>query len=204
MTAWRIIVGEHLVSEKYWGWKLEASPEWGKERMFHIHMLWLLYPGKNINVASGEKWDEISCSIRMATINNASLWVICFVHKNKLMKYKANHWTVPASSKNRFSRPCETRSCRGPIIYLSSASKAKYLTRASYRWHTNTHRVLKNQQENTKTSSFPKTARDVIKQQLSAAVRPDLTYISLLIIPCIIYHVTNKETLTLLSSSWPV
>ncbi len=26
---------------------------------------------------------------------------------------------------------------------------------------------------------------------------PDLTYISLLIIPCIIYHVTNKETLTL-------
>ncbi len=26
--------------------------------------------------------------------------------------------------------------------------------------------------------------------------RPDLTYISLLIIPCIIYHVTNKETLT--------
>ncbi len=24
---------------------------------------------------------------------------------------------------------------------------------------------------------------------------PDLTYISLLIIPCIIYHVTNKETL---------
>ncbi len=27
--------------------------------------------------------------------------------------------------------------------------------------------------------------------------RPDLTYISLLIIPCIIYHVTNKETLNL-------
>ncbi len=26
---------------------------------------------------------------------------------------------------------------------------------------------------------------------------PDLTYISLLIIPCIIYHVTNKETLNL-------
>ncbi len=26
---------------------------------------------------------------------------------------------------------------------------------------------------------------------------PDLIYISLLIIPCIIYHVTNKETLTL-------
>ncbi len=26
--------------------------------------------------------------------------------------------------------------------------------------------------------------------------RPDLIYISLLIIPCIIYHVTNKETLT--------
>ncbi len=28
---------------------------------------------------------------------------------------------------------------------------------------------------------------------------PDLTYISLLIIPCIIYHVTNKETLNLYS-----
>ncbi len=28
-----------------------------------------------------------------------------------------------------------------------------------------------------------------------ALSRPDLTYISLLIIPCIIYHVTNKETL---------
>ncbi len=28
---------------------------------------------------------------------------------------------------------------------------------------------------------------------------PDLIYISLLIIPCIIYHVTNKETLTLAS-----
>ncbi len=26
---------------------------------------------------------------------------------------------------------------------------------------------------------------------------PDLNYISLLIIPCIIYHVTNKETLNL-------
>ncbi len=174
MTAWRIIVGEHLVvrSTEVGNWKLEASPEWGKERMFHIHMLWLLYLEKNINVASGEKWDEISCSIRMATINNASLWVICFDHKNKWMKYKANHWTVPASSKNRFSRPCETRSCWGPIIYLSSASKAKYLTRASYRWHTNTHRVLKNLQENTKTSGFPKTARDVIKQQLLSSSWP--------------------------------
>ncbi len=30
---------------------------------------------------------------------------------------------------------------------------------------------------------------------------PDLTYISLLIIPCIIYHVTNKETLNL--EPWP-
>ncbi len=37
---------------------------------------------------------------------------------------------------------------------------------------------------------------------------PDLTYISLLIIPCIIYHVTNKETLnlepwTLNHAYWP-
>ncbi len=32
---------------------------------------------------------------------------------------------------------------------------------------------------------------------------PDLTYISLLIIPCIIYYVTNKETLTLtLTLTW--
>ncbi len=30
--------------EKYWGWKLEASPEWGKERMFH--MLWFIWSGK--------------------------------------------------------------------------------------------------------------------------------------------------------------
>ncbi len=30
--------------EKYWVWKLEESPEWGKERMFQ--MLWLLYPEK--------------------------------------------------------------------------------------------------------------------------------------------------------------
>ncbi len=29
------------------------------------------------------------------------------------------------------------------------------------------------------------------------ALRPDLIYISLLIIPCIIYYVTNKETLNL-------
>lgn len=50
-------------------WKLEESPEWGKERMCHV--FWLLYPEKNLNVASGEKWDKISCSIRMATINNA-------------------------------------------------------------------------------------------------------------------------------------
>ncbi len=31
---------------------------------------------------------------------------------------------------------------------------------------------------------------------------PDLTYISLLIIPCIIYYVTNKETLTLKGRPW--
>ncbi len=163
MTAWRIIVGEHLVvrSTEVGSWKQALNGE--RNACFIFICSGCYIRKKNINVASGEKWDEISCSIRMATINNASMWVICFVHKNKLMKNKANHWTVPASSKNRFSRPCETRSCRGPIIYLSSASKAKYLTRASYRWHTNTHRVLKNLQDNTKTSSFPKTARDVIK-----------------------------------------
>ncbi len=32
---------------------------------------------------------------------------------------------------------------------------------------------------------------------------PDLTYISLLIIPCIIYYVTNKETLNLASETGP-